>query len=176
MTFPLFPADGRAPSRSRSGGNNSGTADTVAIQHPQSPRFQPHPLRIGFENNPPVQIRTATGFSGLSVEIVNEAARRAGIQLDWVETGTSSEEAFRKGLVDLWPLMVDLPDRRKYVHFAPPVYAQQPCAGASRPNTRHPARFPGPDRSLQVAAARSTGARRISPKLRWSRYRTPRAF
>ena len=54
------------------------------------------------------------------MEIVSNAARRAGIELDWVETGTSSEEAFRKGLVDLWPLMVDLPHRRKYVHFAPP--------------------------------------------------------
>src|SRR5215471_6591361 len=79
-----------------------------------------HPLRIGFENNPPVQIRTESGFSGLSVETANEAAKRAGIKLQWVETGTSSEEAFRKGLVDLWPLMVDLPDRRKYVHFARP--------------------------------------------------------
>lgn len=78
------------------------------------------PLRIGFENNPPVQMRTSSGFSGLSVEIVSEAARRAGIQLQWIETGTSSEEALRKGLVDLWPLMVDLPQRRKYVHFAPP--------------------------------------------------------
>lgn len=78
------------------------------------------PLRIGFENNPPVQMRTSSGFSGLSVEIVSEAARRARIQLQWIETGTSSEEALRKGLVDLWPLMVDLPQRRKYVHFAPP--------------------------------------------------------
>ncbi len=86
----------------------------------REPALPTRPLRIGFENNPPVQIRTATGFSGLSVEIVSEAAKRAGIQLDWVETGTSSEEAFRKGLVDLWPLMVDLPYRRKYVHFAPP--------------------------------------------------------
>ncbi len=78
------------------------------------------PLRIGFEPNPTVQIRTENGFSGLAVEIVAEAAKRAGIQLHWVETGTSSEEAFRKRLVDLWPLMVDLPERRKYIHFARP--------------------------------------------------------
>jgi PAS domain S-box-containing protein len=77
-------------------------------------------LRIGFESNPPVQIRTANGFSGLAVEIVSDAAKRAGIQLEWVETGTSSEEAFRRGLVDLWPLMVDLPHRRRFIHFAPP--------------------------------------------------------
>jgi PAS domain S-box-containing protein len=77
-------------------------------------------LRIGFESNPPVQIRTEKGLSGLAVETVNEGAKRAGIKLEWVETGTSSEEAFRRGLVDLWPLMVDFPDRRKHVHFARP--------------------------------------------------------
>jgi hypothetical protein len=37
-----------------------------------------------------------------------------------VETGTSSDEAFQKGLVDLWPLMADLPDRRKRIHFTRP--------------------------------------------------------
>jgi len=77
-------------------------------------------LRIGFESNPPVQTRTESGFSGLAVDTVNEAAKRAGIKLEWVDTGTSSDEAFRKGLVDLWPLMVDSPDRRKRVHFARP--------------------------------------------------------
>src|SRR5215472_4289005 len=77
-------------------------------------------LRIGFESNPPVQIRTERGLSGLGVEVVEEAAKRAGIQLEWVETGTSSEEAIRKGLVDLWPLMVELPARRGFVHFTRP--------------------------------------------------------
>ena len=54
------------------------------------------------------------------METVSEAAKRAGIKLEWVETGLSSSDSFRKGLVDLWPLMVDLPDRRKFVHFARP--------------------------------------------------------
>jgi PAS domain S-box-containing protein len=78
------------------------------------------PLRIGFESNPPVQIRNATGYSGLAIDILNEAAKRAGIALQWVETGTSSDEALRKGLVDLWPLMINLPERRKYVYFTHP--------------------------------------------------------
>ena len=78
-------------------------------------------LRIGFEQNPPVQVRTGTGFAGLAVETVNEAARRAGISLQWIETGTSSDEAFRRGLVDLWPIMADLPDRRTRIHFSSPA-------------------------------------------------------
>jgi two-component system, cell cycle sensor histidine kinase and response regulator CckA len=77
-------------------------------------------LRIGFEQNPPVQIRTDGGFSGLAVEIINEAAKRGGLSLEWVDTGTSSDEAFQRGLVDLWPLMADLPDRRKHIHFTRP--------------------------------------------------------
>lgn len=86
----------------------------------RTPPIPQRTLRIGFEVNPPVQIRTDNGYSGLSVDAVNEAAKRAGIKLQWVETGTSSDEAFRRRLVDLWPLMVDLPERRKYVHFARP--------------------------------------------------------
>jgi PAS domain S-box-containing protein len=81
------------------------------------PPIPGRPLRIGFEPNPPVQIRTENGFSGLSVETIDEAAKRAGVRLQWVETGASSDESFRKGLVDLWPLMVDLPERRKRLHM-----------------------------------------------------------
>jgi PAS domain S-box-containing protein len=87
------------------------------VRTPPIPR---RTLRIGFENVPPVQIRTESGFAGLAVETVNEAAKRAGLTLRWVETGTSSEEALRRGLVDVWPIMVDLPDRRKHVHITRP--------------------------------------------------------
>ena len=115
-------------------GGGAAIAVLLAIGHfhARAPSVPTRPLRIGFENNPPVQIRTATGFSGLSVEIVSDAARRAGIKLEWVETGTSSDEAFRKGLVDLWPLMVDRPYRRKLRAFCLAVYAQRPRADTSR--------------------------------------------
>jgi len=84
------------------------------------PPLPNRPLRIGFEPNPPFQIRTETGFGGLAIETINEAAKRAGLQLEWVETGTSSYEAFQKGLVDLWPLMTDLPERHRQVYFSRP--------------------------------------------------------
>src|SRR5262249_52767636 len=86
-------------------------------------RFPPAPqriLRIGFEPNPPFQIHTDRGFGGLAVEAVNEAAKRAGIHLQWVVTGTSSDEAFRRQLVDLWPLMADTPERRGRVYLSRP--------------------------------------------------------
>jgi two-component system cell cycle sensor histidine kinase/response regulator CckA len=89
----------------------------LATRLPAIPR---RPFRIGFEPNPPVQIRTDSGFSGLAIETIDEAAKRAGVRLQWVETGTSSDEAFQKGLVDLWPLMADLPERRKRIHMTQP--------------------------------------------------------
>ncbi len=87
------------------------------IRRPPAPS---RTLRIGFENVPPVQIRTDRGPTGIAVETINEAAKRAGVSLRWVETGTSSDEALRRGLVDLWPLMADLPERRRTVHISKP--------------------------------------------------------
>src|SRR5207244_806023 len=88
-----------------------------AFRTPAIPR---RTLRIGFENVPPVQMVTEGGPAGIAVETINEAARRSGITLQWVQTGTSSEQSFRRGLVDLWPLMADLPDRRKWIHITIP--------------------------------------------------------
>src|SRR5579864_2304410 len=100
----------------------AGIAGALALWYftTSMPAMPRRPLRIGFEQNPPVQIRTDSGFSGLAVETVDEAAKRAGVRLQWVETGTSSDEAFQKGMVDLWPLMADLPDRRKRLHMSRP--------------------------------------------------------
>ena len=55
----------------------------VEIQRPANPG---RVLRIGFENSPPIQVRTTNGFAGLAVDLVNEAAKRAGVSLQWVET------------------------------------------------------------------------------------------
>jgi hypothetical protein len=97
----------------------AGVAGTLALWYftIRLPPIPQRPLRIGFEKDPPVQIRTDSGFAGLGVETVNGAAKRAGVRLQWVETGTSSDEAFQNGLVDLWPVMADLPDRRKHLHI-----------------------------------------------------------
>jgi PAS domain S-box-containing protein len=42
------------------------------------------------------------------------------VRIQWVETDLSSEEAFRKEKVDLWPVMADRPERRKFMHFTRP--------------------------------------------------------
>ena len=78
------------------------------------------PLRIGFKSSPPFEMRTAAGYSGLSVEVVKEAARRSGIRFEWVEPGTGYDEAIEKHLIDLWPGMADLPERRKKMFLSRP--------------------------------------------------------
>lgn len=113
------------------------------IRTPSIPR---RTLRIGFEQLPPVQMRTENGFGGLAVETVQEAAKRAGIPLQWVETGFSSEESLSRGLVDLWPIMVDLPERHKTVHIT------QPWLHTSHTLVlRAPTEAPGPDFAGRIA-------------------------
>jgi PAS domain S-box-containing protein len=96
----------------------------VAIRRPPVP---PGPLRIGFDHNPPYQIRGAGDSppSGLAIDTVAEAARRAGITLVWQETALGPDKALGTGTVDLWPLVTELPDRRKAVHISAPWLQSQ---------------------------------------------------
>ncbi|MEP7364657.1 MAG: response regulator [Acidobacteriota bacterium] len=70
-------------------------------------------FRMGFENSMPEQRVGASGKpEGPAVEIVQEAARRAGIQLEWVLTVGGPDENLRTGKVDLWPLVTSTPGRK----------------------------------------------------------------
>ncbi len=76
--------------------------------------------RIGYEHNPPNMVVGANGeLSGLAIETVREAARRAGIRLQWVRyEGPGNPLA--EGALELWPLMADVPGRRPKIHFTDP--------------------------------------------------------
>jgi signal transduction histidine kinase len=56
----------------------------------------------------------------LAVEVIQEAARRAGVRLTFVELDIPVDDAFRRGLVDLWPAATDTPQRRQWLHLADP--------------------------------------------------------
>ena len=76
---------------------------------------------MGFQQSPPRQYVDAAGQpSGPAIEIVREAARRAGIRLDWVLTPAGPDEALSQGTVDLWPLIADLPTRRRAIYVSEP--------------------------------------------------------
>jgi len=83
-------------------------------------------LVIGFEHNPPYQIANPSGSpSGLVIDTVAEAARRQGLALRWQETSGGPEKALTSGAFDLWPLVTDLPERRRVLYISAPWLQSQ---------------------------------------------------
>src|SRR5664280_1521288 len=78
-------------------------------------------LRIGFHDSQPYQFPDAAGrASGPVVDLLSAAAAREGIRLEWAFTPEGPEKALVAGRVDLWPLLVDLPERRKFLYISAP--------------------------------------------------------
>ena len=101
--------------------------------------------RIGYNDNPPFQIRTAGGQpTGFAVEAVAEAARRSGVKLQWVFDPTLDLTALRNKSVDLWPLLSDLPERHAFAHISDPWMVSDNYLMVRGSNGRLPdARFQG---------------------------------
>ncbi len=79
------------------------------------------PILIGFANSAPYHYPKPDGApAGIAYEVMSEAARRAGIEVQWVFCPEDSEQALRSGKVELWPMVADFPDRRKYFYISDP--------------------------------------------------------
>ncbi|HEY9140692.1 MAG TPA: response regulator [Bryobacteraceae bacterium] len=77
--------------------------------------------RIGFQHSPPRQFVSKTGEPyGPVIDTVREAARRAGIALEWTHAREGPDAALPSGKVDLWPIVADLPERRKMFYVSEP--------------------------------------------------------
>ena len=77
--------------------------------------------RMGFQNSPPRQYVTEEGRPyGPAIDTIREAAKRAGIRLEWVEMPAGPDAALTNGMVDLWPLVADTPDRRQNFYISQP--------------------------------------------------------
>ncbi len=84
--------------------------------------------RIGYENDPPLHYPDKNGHpTGLAVEVVREAAQRAGVRLQWIFQRQSSEAALRSGQIDLWPLMTIRPERKGVVYITEPYRENESC-------------------------------------------------
>jgi signal transduction histidine kinase/ActR/RegA family two-component response regulator len=80
--------------------------------------------RMGFQDSPPRQFVSKSGEPyGPSIETAREAARRAGVALQWVLAPEGPDAALTSGKVDLWPLVADLPERRKFFYVTEPFEA-----------------------------------------------------
>src|SRR2546421_8075178 len=84
------------------------------------PKEMSRTYRIGFEQSPPRQMVDAQGQPyGPSIDILREAALRAQVKLEWVHVPAGPDRALSEGLVDFWPILNQLPDRRHF-HFSKP--------------------------------------------------------
>src|SRR5688572_28420720 len=81
------------------------TATLLWLSDPWS--VQPYrTVRMGVDAAAPYQSWSEQGRPvGFSVDILNEAARRAGIRLEWVHGQGGPKDSFDRKLVDAWPVL-----------------------------------------------------------------------
>ncbi|HTS25319.1 MAG TPA: ATP-binding protein [Bryobacteraceae bacterium] len=113
--------------------------------------------RIGYENNPPNMVVSPDGqVTGLAVDVVREAAARAGIGLQWIRYEGPSNPML-EGRVDLWPLMADVPERHRNMHLTEPWlqahYMLLYRAGQERPTAEFRGRIGHYEQTLHARLA-----------------------
>jgi signal transduction histidine kinase/ActR/RegA family two-component response regulator len=97
---------------------------TLASVYVWRPQDHSHLLRAGIRNN---SLSTSLSPEGrvdaLAVEVLAMAARRAGVHLNWVDCPEGPDQALRTKKVDLWPLVMALPERKSQFHITEPWLA-----------------------------------------------------
>jgi PAS domain S-box-containing protein len=94
-------------------------AAAAAWKRAQQAEIKSRTYKIGWEHDPPFQVRNANGEpTGLAIELVREAAKRRDIKLEWVQCALSSEPSLDSKAVDLWPLVTITPERLKKFHIS----------------------------------------------------------
>jgi signal transduction histidine kinase len=78
-------------------------------------------FRIGCDEAVPYSSWAPGGQArGFAVDILNAAAKRRGIRLEWVRRPEGGDPSLSQGLVDLWPMMSSTPERRQHFHITRP--------------------------------------------------------
>ncbi len=98
------------------------TASVVAYQHWRTTRLlQQRTFRMGYSDSGTADFLGPDGQPhGSAVEILNEAARRRGIRLEWIYIAKDGDAALTSGHLDLWPIIADIPERRGKIHITTP--------------------------------------------------------
>ncbi len=80
----------------------------------------PRVYRMGFQDAPPRQFVDPQGRPyGSAIDMINEAAKRAGVRIEWVLVPGGPDVALAQGITDLWPIASQLPERARF-HFSAP--------------------------------------------------------
>jgi signal transduction histidine kinase/CheY-like chemotaxis protein/HPt (histidine-containing phosphotransfer) domain-containing protein len=86
-----------------------------------SDRLVDRTYRAGFQHSPPRQYIAADGTPyGPNIDILQEAAARAHIRLQWVPAPEGPDKALRTGAIDLWPIVASLPERERGFFISEP--------------------------------------------------------
>ncbi|MCX6592426.1 MAG: ATP-binding protein [Acidobacteria bacterium] len=87
---------------------------------------QPRPWRIASNQSVPLNFWTPDGRpTGFASEVIQAAANRANIPLQWVRFDGLPEDAFERNQADLWPLAAALKGRRSKMHFSRPWWQSE---------------------------------------------------
>ena len=90
-------------------------------QYRVAEQFRGATFRIGVDHYLPNHEWTeAGGASGFSVDVMNEAARRAGFRLEWIFCPNGSKAALEKGDIDFWPIAYYRPGEYPLLHQTRP--------------------------------------------------------
>jgi signal transduction histidine kinase/CheY-like chemotaxis protein len=93
----------------------------AAVHRERAAALRKTPFRIGFYNSNKEHFPGPDGqAAGYAVDLLNEAARRSGIQLQWVYSPEGPDAALQTGQVDLWPVIGNVPERRGHVYISAP--------------------------------------------------------
>jgi signal transduction histidine kinase len=77
--------------------------------------------RIGYGTFPPYFVmRTGAPPTGFAVEVVREATRRLGMQVEWKRYTGTTDKSLTSGEIDLFPMLAVVPDRIGRVAFSEP--------------------------------------------------------
>jgi signal transduction histidine kinase len=84
--------------------------------------------RVGIDHAPPYNlVQPGQPARGLAVEVLQEAARRRRIRLRFVPLTLLVDDAFRQGVVDLWPAATDTQERRRWLAVSEPYLVNRLC-------------------------------------------------
>jgi signal transduction histidine kinase/DNA-binding response OmpR family regulator len=96
-------------------------AAVAVIHHEREAALRKMPFRIGFYNSNKEHFLGPDGqAAGYAVDLLNEAARRSGMQLQWVYSPEGPDAALQTGQVDLWPVIGNVPERKGHVYISAP--------------------------------------------------------
>jgi diguanylate cyclase (GGDEF)-like protein len=77
-------------------------------------------LRVGYNHFPPYVLANANGApTGMAVQMIKEAAKRANISLRWVAIPGSAEDAYQAHSIDVYPLLTLTKARKSSMHLSP---------------------------------------------------------